>query len=229
MTKSKKHGGYCIAGIESDTGKWIRLVSQRDGKTGALFDDPQQEMFPSDLNVLDIYSVPIRCDVPHEFQPENVLISYTTYNKWNKVGRANLDDVLSLHPLESPDYIFVNKNHCLSSEEIGKLHQSLTLVKVQNFICEVRNKYSSAKAHFNYNGISYRNISVTDMNYLNSASEFIFHDEAILVLSLPSKSFVKPSDFFSDEEGKYYKFIAQVFPCSTANTDSSDSEEFELF
>lgn len=33
LTKSKKHSGYCVAGIDYETGEWIRLVSS-DSETG---------------------------------------------------------------------------------------------------------------------------------------------------------------------------------------------------
>ena len=36
LTKSKKHSGYCVAGIDYETGEWIRLVSS-DSETGGLF------------------------------------------------------------------------------------------------------------------------------------------------------------------------------------------------
>lgn len=37
LTKSKKHSGYCVAGIDYETGEWIRLVSSDLETEGALF------------------------------------------------------------------------------------------------------------------------------------------------------------------------------------------------
>ena len=36
LTKSKKHSGYCVAGIDFETGEWIRLVSSDIETEGAV-------------------------------------------------------------------------------------------------------------------------------------------------------------------------------------------------
>ena len=36
LTKSKKHSGYCVAGIDYETGEWIRLVSSDLETEGAV-------------------------------------------------------------------------------------------------------------------------------------------------------------------------------------------------
>ena len=36
LTKSSKHGGFCVAGVDLDTGEWVRLVSDDVQSHGAL-------------------------------------------------------------------------------------------------------------------------------------------------------------------------------------------------
>ena len=37
LTKSYKNKGYCVAGIDAETGEWIRLVSDDEESHGSLF------------------------------------------------------------------------------------------------------------------------------------------------------------------------------------------------
>ena len=42
LTKSAKNGGHCVAGIDVDTGNWVRLVSNDLNTHGALSDQDMQ-------------------------------------------------------------------------------------------------------------------------------------------------------------------------------------------
>lgn len=41
LTKSIKHGGFCVAGIDTDNGEWIRLISSDANSEHAV---PYQDM-----------------------------------------------------------------------------------------------------------------------------------------------------------------------------------------
>ena len=70
------------------------------------------------------------------------------------------------------------------------------LVKVQDL--EIY-KDEKVKARFTYNGLQYRNISITD----NRHKKPVEYDEAYIVISLPADT---------DGFAGYYKFIAAVYP-----------------
>ena len=75
LTKSYKHGGYCVAGIDLETGEWIRLVASDDLDTNEI---PKSFMLYSDFTPckpLDVVSVDIIEELPGDIQPENVLVN----------------------------------------------------------------------------------------------------------------------------------------------------------
>ena len=52
LTKSLKDHDYCVAGIDITTGKWIRLVTSKDG--GAFPKEMLDDKHFKELNVLEI-------------------------------------------------------------------------------------------------------------------------------------------------------------------------------
>ena len=54
LTKSKKHSGYCVAGIDYKTGEWIRLVSSDIETEGAV---PMKDLLFSNGEILEIYDI----------------------------------------------------------------------------------------------------------------------------------------------------------------------------
>jgi hypothetical protein len=74
LTKSIKNGGYCVAGIDINTSKWVRLVSSDRDSHGALFEQDIQYRNGMNCEPLDVARVPILRKMPTAYQPENVLI-----------------------------------------------------------------------------------------------------------------------------------------------------------
>lgn len=104
LTESSKFKNNCVAGIEKDTGKWIRVVSDDEDTYGALTKDDIMYKDGTMCEVMDIVNVPYVKAVPTKTQPENILIDRNYY--LTKDGVATLDDVLEIHPKEINDYIF---------------------------------------------------------------------------------------------------------------------------
>ena len=75
LTKSKKDNGYCVAGIESETGKWIRLVSPNKLLNGSLTDFDMQMTNGEICEPLDFVRVEISQAVPSGCQTENHMIT----------------------------------------------------------------------------------------------------------------------------------------------------------
>ena len=79
LTKSSKYGSNCVAGIDVNSGNWVRLVTEDEISHGAVTDEDLICENGEMVKVLDVIDVPIirRC---HDcIQPENVLLDLDTY------------------------------------------------------------------------------------------------------------------------------------------------------
>lgn len=85
LANSRKIGGRCVAGIDVNTGEWVRPV--RDNGGALTLDDISYEdgTIP---RVLDIIDVPVSERQPLYYQPENWVIDPEYY--WDKVGSCQL-------------------------------------------------------------------------------------------------------------------------------------------
>lgn len=202
LTKSAKHRSHCVAGIDLDDGSWIRLVSGRREKHGALTDEDMRCSDGRISCVLDAVKVPVIKPAPIGCQRENVLIDSS--KPWTKLGIMDLKTVLKVHPPESYDFLLGNKFEYLHEYEIVKMSHSLAIVKVENFEF-YRTVKGKAKADFTYNGWRYHCVSVTDPDYYSVSDGFVI-ENAVLVLSLPDSPVVNNLGVC------YYKFVAKVFP-----------------
>ena len=199
LTKSAKNGGYCVAGIDVQTSKWVRFVSNDSLSHGALFDQDMQYKDESYCKLLDVVTIPILGDAPIQYQPENVLIDNKKY--WEKNGELSIPDLLELHPPERHNCLLGNVYPYITAERIGTVGHSLILVKVEDLII-THPSVRSTKANFQYGFTAYDNISVTDPDFYNTPDQAEIGN-AILIMSLPDTPYQKRN---------YYKFIAKILP-----------------
>lgn len=203
MTMSSKINGLCVAGIDYDTGEWIRLVSRNnvDGEGAVLRSDIQYED-GTEANIFDIIELDL-LPVPSNAQNENY--EYDDYYFWNKIGTSSLDYVLNSNILSTSTYIFGNINKSLNEHELTG--ESLMLAKIDNLKIHVKFSYDKIKhkASFTYNGNYYDDISISDVyiknNYRNVGT-YIIRGSHYAVFSLTGKF---------EQTGKYYKMLAQLF------------------
>lgn len=201
LTKSAKNGGHCVAGIDVDTGNWVRLVSNDLNTHGALSNQDMQYQDRSYCTPLDIVSVPIIKACPSQYQPENILIDQESL--WKRLGRMSIQDLLELHPPEIHDSLLGNVYPYITSERIGAVGHSLILVEAEGLLLTHPREHST-KASFRYQFTQYENISVTDRDFYLVSNNTLF-TRSILVMSLPDVPY---------GERRYYKFIAKIFPLS---------------
>lgn len=199
LTMSSKNGGYCVAGIDIQTGKWIRLVSDNDKTHGALSYDDIKYKNGQNCKPLDLVKVPIIRDAPLEHQPENVLIDSEKW--WHKVKTLTLDNVLEMHPIECHAYLLGNQYAYITEAGIGNVNHSLIIVEVSDLTIEHPTE-KSTKAKFTYGWDIYKDISVTDRDFYSVPNSWTTK-KAILVMSLPDAPY---------NGNWYYKFIAKIFP-----------------
>ncbi len=198
LTKSFKNRKFCVAGINADTGEWIRLVTNDEASRGALSNADMTCLDGSISQPLDIVRVPICREVGTPHQPENVLIA--AGKRWAKLGQSTLADVLRLCPASRSSYVFGTQSYKLLEEELPGY--SLDLIRVTNLTVFQEGRL---KSDFTYNGRAYRYVSFTDPEYAQVNGKANLGD-AYLVVSLPE---------VPHTDGYYYKFVAKAFPTGT--------------
>ncbi len=211
LAKSSMWGNFCVAGIDVDTGKWVRFVSYEKGEPLADY----QLMFVNSggsCEPLDVGRIGIAQRIPRRNHTEDCMIKYSP---WLKMGIMKLEEVLKLHPAENHKFIFGNANNYVTEYEMQRFRFNYSLILIQvegleiffenNFLGNIR-----GRANFTYNGIKYKFIRVTDTGYEPDEQAGIFKEfrviipSAYLVMSMPVKPF----------HGRYYKLIAKIFPAS---------------
>lgn len=204
LTKSKKHSGYCVAGIDYETGEWIRLISGDKETEGAV---PREDLVFSNGQLLEIYDV-ILCNLSKpcgtEVQPENWL--YDESVKWQKVGQSNLTEVIKIHGCDLMEYIFENEDIKLPANWEFEGNSSLCLVKIADASVWVKTfEEKKISLNFTYNNVQYRymSISQTDLlDYYRKKMDGSYQLGTVFaVFSLTDRYY---------RNGKYYKVVAQI-------------------
>ncbi len=197
LTKSLKDYDYCVAGIDIATGKWIRLVTSKDG--GAFPKEVLDDKHFKELNVLE---VEVKEHAPYHVQSENWLINEDAEIK--KIGTLTKQQVFSLHPIEKPSMIFGTAGDELQESEIKNLNHSLEMVNVKELHLDTSMKGDGRhhyKVKFQYNGNEY-NLALTDPKYRNEDFDQIRIPSATIIVSIPAVPY--------GENDLYYKFVAKI-------------------
>lgn len=202
LTKSYKHGGFCVAGIDCNDGGWIRLISNDNETENAV---PYDQLLLDDGTELQVFDV-IRCNLIKQegnlIQPENWFYEMVP---WIKLRTSNLKEVLELHNEDRPWRIFGTRQYNLDEAHALNCGYSLCLLHIKNINIVV--KGGNTKVNFIYNGEQYQffGLSQIDLHEIYSNREdgiYNFLDDLYVVCSLTGRY---------EKDGKYYKMIAQVF------------------
>lgn len=204
LTKSKKHSGYCVAGIDYETGEWIRLISSNTETEGAV---PGADLVFPNGHFLEVYDI-ILCELVRscgtEVQPENWLYDETV--KWKVTGKSNLAEVLEIHGYDSPNYIFENEDVKLSADWEFEGNPSLYLIKIRNASVWVKTfEEKKISLNFTYNNVHYRYMSISQTDLIDyyriKADDSYPLGTVCAVFSLTDRYY---------RNGKYYKVVAQI-------------------
>lgn len=203
LANSYKHGGRCIAGIDLDTGAWIRPVPNT----------PEQAITPNmrlingnEPRILDIIDIPLENYGPDNgCQRENRLM---LPGRWKKVGQVAARDVLRY--CEDDSLVLHNHDNNVAPEfftQIPKSQwQSLQLVH-NSSVAFVRNPWGKWRVHLRDAARVCLDLKVTDpivLERLRNAESI--STDCILTVSLATPW--KPKD--SDERKLCYKMVAGV-------------------
>jgi hypothetical protein len=212
---SRKHGGSCFAGIETETGSWIRATGMY--ANGALSDfdwhmDSVGETYatPSPLDVIEIDFIGPE---PKPARPENWQISTA---HWKKTRVANAADAHILrHKIIRDAKIFHTYDRCVSSREIEAqpLDCSLSLVRPSALHWTPELDYYGRKrfrGEFTVSGHTY-NLPLTDDGYATALAHKA-EDHLANGLADPSVDLLLTISLgdLSVKAGCYHKLIAGV-------------------
>lgn len=209
LTKSKKYRNYCVAGIDFNTGTWIRLISEDNTIHNAV---PLQDMkYENDkeAQILDIINVKIKKHSPKYYQPENYIYDADYY--WKKVGQTDIGQVLKIVNQKKDNYIFYNDQKKLSQEFLesilGSNQYSLKLIVPKDVIIKSKrwnpNDNLSITACFRYKNVEYNYLKVTDESFnskIDQEGEWPLNN-VMFVLSL--------ADVYV-EDNCHYKLVASI-------------------
>lgn len=201
LTKSSKYRNYCVAGINLENGKFLRLVTNDSSIHGAV---KESELTCSDGNIIDVLDV-IEVSVneysgKNEIQPENVLLNSNESPKI--IRKMSIDDVIKNYGLDDNNTIFGNNSCYVLPNHVLKLGHSLTFVQVEEleiYLIKNIDGVNKTKANFRYKDRYYCGLPVTDRNYFN-INDHICYENAVLVVSI--------GGVFN---GKHYKFISAIY------------------
>jgi hypothetical protein len=209
LANSWKHDDWCIAGIDLDTGKWIRPVTELDD--GRI---PHNRMklggyFP---RLLDILEIPLDSTGPDfGFESENRTI---LPGKWYRRCTASPNDVRK-HTRNS-DYILHNKNKYVTVDEMQakpfEKRTTLQLIETDTFC--VRDVRETPLDKHEWKGIITSggrelDVKITDPVFadrLNNGYEPSSSCVLTMSLSMP----YKPSNWDAERQPVCWKLIAGV-------------------
>ena len=210
LAESAKFNNYCVAGVDIDTGEWIRPISEKAELEEAV---PLEDLKYPDgslVELLDVVEIKFSDrSANNPIQPENFF--YNAKYFWQKVGRVTLQDVIDEHGYDLRNEIFFSDKRSICGADVLKLsaHESLLLLPVEDLFIAVETVKDHKKffADFNYRGKKFFRFSVGDIAVRNAfadkgAGKYFLKNFAAVVFSLTNP-------FRHDAE--CYKMLAQIF------------------
>lgn len=213
LAKSRKHSAYCIAGVDCNSNKLVRVITDNEYNHYAVVADDIEDDKGKVAEVYDniiIKTIENKIEVAH--QPENIMLD-TRHHVTNKGPYKREDLRKIINKLSNKyEYIFYNSNKCISQSEFEgiseKERHSLEIINAEYLTIRVKDiEKKTLKASIKYNGVWYNSLSITDCYFesryyeevLNSPLQHITLNNPYVLVSL-GENF----------NGNYYKLIACI-------------------
>lgn len=210
LAESAKYGNYCVAGVDVETGKWIRPISEKPELEDAVPLDDLKYPDGSRVELLDVVEIKFSDQSANNpIQPENFFYKAKYY--WQKVGRVTLQELIDGRGYDLRDNIFYNSYRSILGADVVKLEarESLLLLPVSNLFIVVEEAEDHKKffADFEYQGKEFYRFSVGDIEVRNKfadngAGKYFLKDSATVVFSLTNPY---------HKNAECYKMLAQIF------------------
>jgi len=210
LAESAKFGNFCVAGVDADTGEWIRPISEKPELEDAVPIDDLKYPDGSRIELLDVVEIKFSDRAAkNPIQPENFFYNQKYF--WQKVGRVTLQEVIDGRGFDFRDEIFYNHSRSIMGVNVIKfdVRESLLLLPVENLFISIEDVKDHKKffADFNYRGKKFMRFSVGDIAVRNkfansSAGKHFFKENANVVFSLTNPY---------RKNAECYKMLAQIF------------------
>lgn len=206
LTKSRKHGNYCVAGKDINTGEWIRLISEYDSIHNAIRPSDLIYNNRKEANVLDVVNVDIKeleKGSKNLYQPENYILDNRRYLiKLGEKGFNYLDCII-----DNVEDIFFNTSNYISKADLAKVEDVYSLILIEPDIVKIKRKNENTLwANIKYNNTWYNSLTITDGYFTSKYYNDISSDYSgtnfynmKLVISLGE-----------EYNGNHYKLIASI-------------------
>ncbi len=229
LALSRRDGGYCAAGLDLDTGAWIRPLNARTKTLGIVdilvLDSSTTAARP--IRPFDMVALPLDHSAPAPAQPENWILQTLPFDAYPQViGNARRDDNILrlLRKLASDNhqrrYLFGNEAASVAHPQLlnDPLASSLCLIQPRDLVWIRSTDYHGrprilARFHFGSRNLSYC-LPVTDVEceqrLLDHTSDRSHEVEASSTALAPEVLFtVSLGENFARTD-HHYKLIAGV-------------------
>ena len=209
LAESAKFANYCVAGVDADTGEWIRPISEKPELEDAVPIDDLKYPDGSRIELLDVVEIKFSDRAAkNPIQPENFFYNQKYF--WQKVGRVTLQEVIDERGFDFRDEIFYNNNRSILGVNVIKfdVRESLLLLPVENLYISIEETdHKKFFADFKYRGNNFQRFSVGDIAVRNkfadnSIGKHFFKENATVVFSLTNPY---------RKNAECYKMLAQIF------------------
>lgn len=212
LANSLKHRGRCVAGIDLETGEWIRPVA---GTThGELHPEHYMLRAGGVPRVLDVIRMPLERAAPLTHQPENWLIAASP---WQLVQRPLASQRMALlhSHLSAGPKLFGDSGHRIALRDLEErpATASLALIEPEGLQWFVERSQYNAKrprAHFAL-GNAFYDLPVTDPAWMPAFRELDHGLHPARACGLPSDGKLLLTISLGDEfeaDGYCYKLVA---------------------
>jgi len=216
LTRSGKNGGACVAGIDTETRRFVRFVRDPGTAKEIPFSDIKG------LKALDLVTVSVKQRCPIGPQSENVLVPRYAFRKTGSYSGSISELCSSISYPNNLSLLDTTENRL---ERVDHFQHSLELVLVRDLVLKKHVKYDNSittRAFFTKGNRKYANYRVTDLQYdlRKGQGETLRIPCAALVLSIPIKTYS-----INGTDMGYYKFIASIFPLEETPTVTTAGHE----
>lgn len=211
LATSKKYGKYCVAGVETANGKWVRLITDDSDAHYAI--DAKHMTYEDGTLAKKLDIVEIECTDKSlcYYQTENYIIRPRTF--WRKLGYTTIAETIKIHPLNQTEFVFYDTTRRIPKDHFRSLPMahihSLLLIQPQSaevVITQTADK-RQVSIRFQYRDKAYEPLPVTDFEFL----EFAKDREAGIYPMFKQPIMLCSVGMCYEKDACHYKIIAGVF------------------
>jgi hypothetical protein len=227
LANSDKEGDRCIAGLDLDTGDWVRPVSDSDGSGLSTQQYLTKDLY--DPDPLDTIKFTLSEPDPEPHQPENWIIS-SNRPEFQKDEIGDREAQILIDNIHSKSHLFGDKSDKIKYSNIKRepVKSSLELIRPESPQFKIRKRDGKPRAAFQLQDTRY-DLPVTDPLW----KQRIKSDDILSDVELeyePASAYTpgKTRPLFtislgSPHNGSCYKLVAAVIAVSPAVIDYIDS------